>query len=71
MGYHNAVSEYVTPGGLFSVDIFLKHHGVPVAIEVDGPFHYATNEPRKALGAWRGGEEGGVSYVVVLFALFS
>lgn len=50
MGYTNAKAEVLMCDGLFSVDILLYHRGLPVAIEVDGPSHYATNDANKALG---------------------
>ena len=39
--------EYVTEDGLFSLDIVLR--GKKVAIEVDGPSHFARNFPRRRL----------------------
>ena len=41
--------EFVTNDGLFSLDIVLK--GRQVAIEVDGPSHFARNKPQRRLGS--------------------
>ena len=41
--------EFVTEDGLFSLDIVLKNR--KVAIEVDGPSHFARNKPMRRLGS--------------------
>ncbi|KAK9908644.1 hypothetical protein WJX75_000861 [Coccomyxa subellipsoidea] len=42
--------EYVTEDGLFSLDIALRGPRGPVAIEVDGPYHFTLNT-RQPLGS--------------------
>lgn len=45
------VQEYLTPDGIYSIDIALfVRGGTRVAIEVDGPSHFATNDQEHVLG---------------------
>jgi hypothetical protein len=38
-----ATPEWVTPDGIFSVDVMLDVPGGPLAVEVNGPLHYSIN----------------------------
>lgn len=45
------VSEYVTADGLFAIDIALWARGsTRIAVEVDGPSHFAVNDMRHVTG---------------------
>ena len=51
-GCSGATSEQLTDDGLFSIDIALElPDGLKVAIEVDGPWHFMTNDPMIMDGA--------------------
>ena len=43
--------EGKTPDGLFSVDVMVCMGEQQVAVEVDGPSHFSSTEPRQPLGA--------------------
>lgn len=52
---HQCTCEQLLGDGLFSVDILLEHADTKhaIVVEVDGPHHYAKNDPAKPLGeAW-------------------
>eukprot|EP00798_Chlamydomonas_sp_ICE-L_P009944 gene9944-7815_t len=42
--------EWVTPDGMFSVDILVKYGGLDIALEIDGPWHFCINAQERALG---------------------
>jgi hypothetical protein len=51
-GCAGAVGEQLTEDGLFNVDVGVElPGGVKLAIEVDGPHHFMSNEPEMATGA--------------------
>lgn len=54
MGYH-CVLEHCPPGSPVVIDIAVTDPGTgrQVAVEVDGPYHYALNDPCHPLGAVR------------------
>ena len=48
------VSEYITADGLFAIDIALWARGATrIAVEVDGPSHFAVNDLRHVTGQTR------------------
>ncbi|GAX83409.1 hypothetical protein CEUSTIGMA_g10834.t1 [Chlamydomonas eustigma] len=50
MGYR-CLSEHVIANGLFCVDILFRHEsGRDIVVEVDGPYHFASNDRQSPLG---------------------